>query len=58
LKISPEKQSRLTHVAHRYYLEDWKQGDIAKELGCISALLSAGCCPKRESYGIVEIIHP
>ena len=32
-----EKQRRLAHVARRYYLEDQKQSDIARELG-ISAL--------------------
>jgi DNA-binding transcriptional regulator LsrR (DeoR family) len=57
LKISPEKQSRLTHVAHRYYLEDWKQGDIAKELGVSRPLVSRMLSEARE-LGIVKIfIH-
>ncbi|MCI2049938.1 MAG: transcriptional regulator [Lachnospiraceae bacterium] len=55
MKISPEKQSRLTHVAHRYYIEDWKQGDIAKELGISRPLVSRMLSEAKE-YGIVEII--
>ena len=31
--ISEEKQKKLAYVARRYYLDDWKQSDIAKELG-------------------------
>ena len=33
LAPSKEKLLRLAHVARRYYLEDWKQIDIARELG-------------------------
>ena len=33
MKLSPEKQQRLAHVAQRYYLEDRKQSEIAEELG-------------------------
>ena len=55
MKINPEKQSRLTHIAHRYYLEDWTQGDIAKELGVSRPLISRMLSEARE-LGIVEII--
>ena len=55
MKINPEKQSRLTYVAHRYYLEDQKQGDIAKELGVSRPLISRMLSEARE-LGIVEII--
>ena len=33
MQDSQERLRRLAHVATRYYLEDWKQSDIAKELG-------------------------
>ena len=33
MKISQEKRARLAYVARRYYLEDQKQSDIARELG-------------------------
>lgn len=42
MQDSQERLRRLAHVATRYYLEDWKQSDIAKELG-VSAPWSAGC---------------
>ena len=37
---SKEKLLRLAHVARRYYLEDWKQIDIARELGVSRPLVS------------------
>ena len=40
MKHSREKLQRLAHVARRYYLEDWKQIDIARELGVSRPLVS------------------
>ena len=40
MKLSPEKQQRLAHVAQRYYLEDRKQSEIAEELGVSRPLIS------------------
>lgn len=54
MKISQEKQKRLAHVARRYYLEDWKQSDIAKELGVSRPLISRMLSEARE-LGVVEI---
>lgn len=50
-----EKEKRLAHVARRYYLEDWKQSDIADELGVSRPLISRLLTEARE-LGIVEII--
>ncbi len=55
--ISEEKQKKLAYVARRYYLDDWKQSDIAKELGVSRPLVSRMLAEARE-YGVVEIrIH-
>jgi len=54
VKISQEKQKRLAHVARRYYLEDWKQIDIARELGVSRPLISRMLSEARE-FGVVEI---
>ena len=55
--ISQEKRKRLAHVARRYYLEDRKQSDIAKELGVSRPMVSRLLAEARE-LGIVEItIH-
>lgn len=54
MKISQEKQKRLAHVARRYYLEDWKQSDIARELGVSRPLISRMLSEARE-LGVVEI---
>lgn len=52
-----EKQKRLAYVARRYYLEDQKQSDIARELGVSRPLVSRMLSEARE-LGIVEItIH-
>ena len=52
-----EKQKRLAYVARRYYLEDQKQRDIARELGVSRPLVSRMLAEARE-LGIVEItIH-
>lgn len=55
MKLSPEKQQRLAHVAQRYYLEDRKQSEIAEELGVSRPLISRMLREARE-YGVVEII--
>lgn len=52
-----EKQKRLAYVARRYYLEDRKQSDIARELGVSRPLISRMLSEARE-LGLVEItIH-
>lgn len=53
--FQPEKIQRLVHVAKRYYLEDQKQSDIARELGVSRPLISRMLSEARES-GVVEII--
>lgn len=55
--ISEEKQKKLAYVAQRYYLDDRKQSDIAKELGVSRPLVSRMLAEARE-HGVVEIrIH-
>ena len=49
-----EKRKKLAYVARRYYLEDWKQSDIARELGVSRPLVSRMLSEARE-LGIVEI---
>ena len=49
-----EKRRRLAHVARRYYLENWKQSDIAQELGVSRPLVSRMLSEARE-LGVVEI---
>ncbi len=57
MKLSPEKQQKLAYIARRYYLDDQKQSDIAKELGVSRPLISRMLSEARE-YGVVEIrIH-
>lgn len=52
-----EKQKKLAYVAQRYYMEDQKQSDIARELGVSRPLISRMLSEARE-LGIVEItIH-
>lgn len=53
--LTPEKQRKLAHVARRYYLEDWKQSDIAAELGVSRPLISRMLSEARE-LGVVEIV--
>lgn len=55
MKISQEKQKKLAYVARRYYLEDQKQSDIAKELGVSRPLISRMLSEARE-LGVVEIM--
>ena len=54
VQISQEKQRRLAYVARRYYLEDWKQSDIARELGISRPMVSRLLAQARE-LGVVEI---
>lgn len=57
MDASVEKQKKLAYVARRYYLEDQKQSDIARELGVSRPLVSRMLSEARE-LGIVEItIH-
>ncbi len=52
-----ERLERLAHVAHRYYIEDWKQSDIALEIGVSRPMISRMLAEAR-SLGVVEItIH-
>lgn len=50
-----EKLQKLAHVAQRYYLDDWKQSDIARELGVSRPLVSRMLQEARE-LGVVKII--
>ena len=54
LDVSLERRKKLAYVARRYYLEDQKQSDIARELGVSRPLVSRMLSEARE-LGIVEI---
>ena len=54
MHCSQEKLNRLAHVARRYYLEDWKQSEIARELGVSRPLISRMLSEARE-LGVVKI---
>ncbi|MGI5962290.1 MAG: sugar-binding transcriptional regulator [Lawsonibacter sp.] len=57
MAMAEEKVRRLAHVARRYYLEDWKQQDIARELGVSRPMVSRLLAEAR-ALGVVEItIH-
>ena len=57
MDTSLEKQKKLAYVARKYYLEDQKQSDIARELGVSRPLISRMLSEARE-LGLVEItIH-
>ena len=57
MKQSQEKYKRMAYVARRYYLEDQKQSDIARELGISRPMVSRILTQARE-LGVVEItIH-
>ncbi len=57
MDISLEKQKKLAYVAQKYYIEDQKQSDIARDLGVSRPLISRMLSEARE-LGIVEItIH-
>lgn len=52
-----EKQKKLAYVARKYYIDDQKQSDIARDLGVSRPLISRMLSEARE-LGIVEItIH-
>lgn len=55
MKISQDKQKKLAYVARRYYLEDQKQSDIARELGVSRPMVSRMLSEARE-LGVVEIV--
>ena len=52
--LSLKKQQKLAHVAQRYYLENKKQSDIAKELGVSRPMISR-MLNEAKALGIVEI---
>ena len=54
MDVSLERRKKLAYVARRYYLEDQKQSDIARELGVSRPLVSRMLSEARE-LGIVEI---
>ena len=57
MAANQEKLHRLAYVARRYYLEDQRQSDIARELGVSRPLISRMLSEARE-LGVVEIrIH-
>ena len=51
MKLSLEKQKRLVYAARRYYLEDQKQSDIARELGISRPMVSRLLAEARE-FGV------
>ena len=54
MNISLDKRKRLAYVARRYYLEDQKQSDIARELGVSRPMVSRLLAEAR-ALGVVEI---
>lgn len=54
MNISQDKRKRLAYVARRYYLEDRKQSDIARELGVSRPMVSRLLAEAR-ALGVVEI---
>ena len=54
MKISQEKQKKLAYVARRYYLENQRQCDIARQLGVSRPMVSRMLAEARE-LGVVEI---
>ena len=54
MRISQEKQRRLAYVARRYYLEDQRQSDIARELG-VSRPMVSRLLSEARALGVVEI---
>ena len=54
MNISQDKRKRLAYVARRYYLEDQKQTDIARELGVSRPMVSRLLAEAR-ALGVVEI---
>ena len=59
MKISLEKQKKLAYVARRYYLEDQRQSDIARELGVSRPMVSRMLSEARErGVGSILIHEP
>lgn len=54
MNISQDKRKRLAYVARRYYLEDQRQSDIARELGVSRPMVSRLLAEAR-ALGVVEI---
>ena len=54
MNISQDKRKRLAYVARRYYLEDQKQSDIARELG-VSRPMASRLLAEARALGVVEI---
>ena len=54
MNISQDKRKRLAYVARRYYLEDQKQSDIARELGVSRPMVSRLLAEAR-ALGVGEI---
>ena len=54
MNISQDKRKRQAYVARRYYLEDQKQSDIARELGVSRPMVSRLLAEAR-ALGVVEI---
>ena len=55
--LTLEKQRKLAHVAQRYYLEDWKQSDIAEELGVSRPLISRMLREARELKDLKALLY-
>ena len=55
MAANQDKLQKLAHVAQRYYLDGWKQSDIARELGISRPLISRMLSEARE-LGVVKII--
>lgn len=49
-----DRLKRLAYVAHRYYIDDCKQSDIAKEMGVSRPLISR-LLTEAKALGVVEI---
>lgn len=57
VEMTYEKQQRLAYAARRYYLDNQKQSDIAREMGVSRPMISRMLSEAREA-GVVEItIH-
>ncbi len=54
MELTDKKRQRLAYVARRYYLENQKQSDIARELGVSRPMVSRMLSEARE-FGVVEI---
>ncbi len=54
MELTDKKQQRLAYVARRYYLENQKQSDIARELG-ISRPMVSRMLSEARAFGVVEI---